>query len=120
MKRHGKAFLWLLVAAGLLSPPHAMAKPLTKADIEGKSICWGGSSPGGGSPRNSFYPGGKVTNSVAGDGTWSISKAGVLTLKFPSGPYSGVVKDMGGGAFEYIGSWVGTPKLDVAGGHFCN
>jgi hypothetical protein len=98
----------------LLSPSHALAKPLTKADIEeGKKICWG-------NDWKQFSPGGKVTNNVAGEGTWSISKAGVITVKFPSGPFSGVVRDMGGGAFEYSGSWIGTPKLTVQGGVYCN
>jgi hypothetical protein len=98
----------------LCFPSLASAKPLTKADIEGKNICWGNN------PRNSFKTGGKVTNSVAGEGTWSISKAGVITVKFPSGPYSGVIRDLGGGSFEYSGSWIGTPKLTVGGGSFCN
>ncbi len=106
-----------LVATGLslslLLSSHALAKPLTKADIEGKKICWG-------KDYKSFSPGGKVYNNVAGDGTWSINKAGVITVEFPSGPFSGVVRDLGGGAFEYSGSWIGTPKLTVQGGVYCN
>jgi hypothetical protein len=91
----------------------SLALALTKADIEGKKICWG-------KDWKSFGPGGKVTNNVAGEGTWSISKAGVITVKFPGGPYSGVVRDLGGGSFEYSGSWVGTPKLTVGGGVYSN
>jgi hypothetical protein len=96
----------------LFLPSLALAKPLTKADIEGKKICFG-------NVRHSFSPGGKVTNNVAGEGTWSISKAGIITVRFPSGPYLGVFRDSGGGAFEYSGSWIGTPKLTVVGA-LCN
>ncbi len=106
----------------LLSPSSATAA--TKADFEGKKVCWDGSSAdlsGGSRLKNwtSFQPGGKATNSIAGDGTWAISKAGVITLKFPSGPYSGVITIMGGGMVEYSGSWVGTPKITPIGA-FCN
>ncbi len=105
-----------LVATGfslsLFLPSYAMAKPLTKADVEGKKICWG-------NDYKSFSAGGKVYNNVVGDGTWSINKAGVITVKFPNGPFSGVVRDLGGGSFEYSGSWVGTPKLTVIGA-YCN
>ncbi len=63
---------------------------------------------------------GKVNNNVASDGTWSINKAGVISVNFPSGPFSGVVSDLGYGTFVYSGSWVGTPKLTVVGGVYCN
>ena len=39
MQTYGKAVLGCLLVAGLSST--ALAKPLTKADIEGKKICWG-------------------------------------------------------------------------------
>jgi hypothetical protein len=89
------------------------AKPLTRADIEGKKICWG-------TTTNLFKPGGKVYNNVAGEGTWSVNKAGDITFKFPKGPYSGTATDLGGGSFEYTGSWVGTPNMTIDGGAFCN
>jgi hypothetical protein len=95
-----------------LLPSIALAKPLTKADIEGKKICFGSIS-------NSFSSGGIVTNTVAGRGTWSLSKAGRIRVSFPSGPYSGVFKDLGGGLVEYSGSFVGTLKTKGVGG-YCN
>ena len=98
------------VAVGLLVllSSIATAKPLSKTDIEGKKICWGQNYA-------TFSAGGKASSNVAGDGVWSISKSGVITVKFPGGPYSGVVRETGDGAFEYSGSWVGTPKLTVVG-----
>ena len=109
MQTYGKAVLGCLLVAGLSST--ALAKPLTKADIEGKKICWG-------DDFKIFYPGGKVYNNKVGEGTWSIDKAGVITVKFPYG-VSGVVRDAGGGSFVYSGSWIGTDKLTVAGA-LCN
>jgi hypothetical protein len=94
----------------LLSPSSATAA--TKADVEGKTMCWGGNN------QTSFRPGGKLTSSVAGEGTWAVSKAGVA-VKFPGGPYSGVIRIMAGGMVEYSGSWAGTPTMTVVGA-FCN
>jgi hypothetical protein len=91
---------------------HISAKSLTKADIEGKKICW---------PDNDFkifYPGGKVYNPKVGEGTWSIDKAGVITVKFPYG-VAGTVRDAGGGSFVYSGSWISGSKITVAG-TLCN
>jgi hypothetical protein len=94
-----------------LSPSSAIAA--TKADVEGKKICW--------SQDNStiFHSGGTATSSIAGEGKWAIGKAGVITLKFPSGPYSGVIAIKAGGMVEYSGSWIGAPTL-TAIGSFCN
>jgi hypothetical protein len=116
MKTKMKACISIVLTTfslSLFSPSNALAKPLTKADIEGKKICWGSSD------YKVFSPGGKVYNSIVGDGTWSINKAGVITVKFPNGPFSGEVRDLGGGAIEYSGSWVGTSKLTAIGA-FCN
>ena len=94
----------------LLSPSSATAA--TKADVEGKTMCWGGNN------QTSFHPGGKLTSSVAGEGTRAVSKAGVA-VKLPSGPYSGVIRIMAAGMVEYTGSWAGTPAMTVIGA-FCN
>jgi hypothetical protein len=102
----------MVLALSLLLPSSMLAKPLTRADIEGKKICFGSIS-------NSFSSGGIVTNTIAGRGTWYISKAGRIRVSFPSGPYSGVFRDLGGGLVEYFGSFVGTPKIRGVGG-YCN
>jgi len=56
----GLSFSFLLV-----SP--AIASPVTSADIEGKKICWSGGE------TETYYPGGKLTDSEQGDGTWEIT-----------------------------------------------
>jgi hypothetical protein len=94
----------------LLSPSSATAA--TKADVEGKTMCWGGNN------QTSFHSGGKLTSSVAGEGTWAVSKSGVA-VKLPGGPYSGVIRIMAGGMVEYTGSWAGTSSMRVIGA-FCN
>src|SRR5271167_3187903 len=96
----------------IVLPSYAMSKPLTKADIEGKKICW---------PDDDFkifYPGGKVYNPKVGEGTWSIDKAGVVTVKFLYG-VAGTVRDSGGGSFVYSGSWINGNKITIAG-TLCN
>jgi hypothetical protein len=102
----------LVVGLSFFLPSITLGKPLTKADIEGKKICFGSIS-------NSFSSGGKVTNTVAGRGTWSLGKANTIRVSFPGGPYSGVFRDLGGGSVEYSGSFVGTPKTRGVGG-YCN
>jgi hypothetical protein len=88
-------------------PSSALAKPLTRADIEGKKMCWG-------DDFKIFYPGGKVYNNKVGEGTWSIDKAGVISVKFPYG-VGGTVRDVGGGSFVYSGSWINGSNISVAG-----
>ena len=88
----------------------ALGNTLKNADIEGKKICFVD-----GSIINTFSPGGKVYNNVAGDGTWSIDKTGVMKISFPRGPYAGVYRDLGGGSFEYTGSWAGSPNVTAVG-----
>jgi hypothetical protein len=87
---------------------HTSAKPLTKADIEGKKICWPDAD------FKIFYPGGKVYNPKVGEGTWSIDKAGVISVKFPYG-VAGTVRDAGGGSYVYSGTWINGSKISVAG-----
>jgi hypothetical protein len=48
-------------------PSNVLAKPLTKADIEGKKMCWG-------DDFKIFYPGGKVYNHKVGGRTGVRSK----------------------------------------------
>jgi hypothetical protein len=86
----------------------ALGKTLTNADFEGKKICFQD-----GTIINTFSPGGKVYNNVAGDGTWSIDKTGVMHIR--NGLYEGVYRDLGGGSFEYTGSWAGTRKTTATG-----
>jgi hypothetical protein len=95
----------------LLSP--SLVGAATKADLEGKKICWGGNN------WTTFSPGGKATSSVAGAGTWTIAKTGDVSVKFPGGPFSGVMRIKDGGVVEYTGSWVGAPNITAAGS-FCN
>ena len=54
----------------------ASAKTLTKADIEGKTVCFGGNV------TNVFSAGGKVYNNIAGDGTWSQGCSTLSTESF--------------------------------------
>jgi hypothetical protein len=91
----------------IVLPSSATAKPLSRADIEGKKMCWG-------DDFKIFYPSGKVYNNKVGEGTWSIDKAGVISVKFPYG-VAGTVRDAGEGSFVYSGSWINGTNINVAG-----
>jgi len=49
----------------------ALAAPVTSADLSGKKICWSNGSV------SSYGHGGKYSNNMTGDGTWSMTGGGV-------------------------------------------
>ena len=59
----------VIVSLAYLSP--AQAAPATSADFTGKKICWGGGS------ISSYRAGGKYSNNLTGEGTWSMTNGGV-------------------------------------------
>jgi hypothetical protein len=59
----------VIVCLAYLSP--AQSAPVTSADFAGKKICWGGGS------ISSYGAGGKYSNNLTGEGTWSMTKGGV-------------------------------------------
>ena len=67
-------FLSLSAAAAVLSLASlsiADAAPVTSADLSGKKICWNDGSV------SSYGRGGKYSNNMTGDGTWSMAGGGV-------------------------------------------
>ena len=91
--------LSLLGAALLLSlalPSPASASPVTAADLSGKKICWSNGS------ASVYGRGGKYSNNLSGEGTWSVTGAGVhvhtdrydymaAVQKLPDGSFQAVV-----------------------------
>jgi len=70
MRRH----LLSLSAATVLSlalVSAAPAAPVRSADLSGKSICWDNGS------KSSYGAGGKYSNNMSGEGTWSMTAGGV-------------------------------------------
>ncbi|MGB7100908.1 MAG: hypothetical protein WBD95_19365 [Xanthobacteraceae bacterium] len=49
----------------------ANAAPVTSADLSGKKICWNNGSV------SSYARGGRYSNNMTGDGTWSMAGGGV-------------------------------------------
>ncbi len=67
-------FLSLSAAAAVLSLASlsgANAAPISSADLSGKKICWNNGSV------SSYGRGGKYSNNMTGDGTWSMAGGGV-------------------------------------------
>ncbi len=89
----------LLGAAVLLSlalPSPASASPVTAADLSGKKICWNNGS------ASVYSRGGKYANDLSGEGTWSVTGAGVhvhtdrydyvaAIQKLPDGTFQAVI-----------------------------
>jgi len=49
----------------------ALAAAVSRADLAGKKICWSNGSV------SSYGAGGKYSNTMSGDGTWSVGSGGV-------------------------------------------
>lgn len=84
----------VIVSLTYLSP--AQAAPVTSADFAGKKICWGGGSV------SSYGAGGKYSNNLTGEGTWSMTGAGMHVhtdrydyiakiQKLPDGSFTAVI-----------------------------
>ena len=89
--RVGAAFVF---GVGLLAA--AQAAPVTSADFAGKKICWGGGS------ISSYGAGGKYSNNLTGEGTWSMTVGGMHVhtdrydyiakiQKLPDGSFTAVI-----------------------------
>jgi hypothetical protein len=107
-----RKFLFLIGAAaifgvGLVSA--AQAAPVTSADFAGKKICWGGGS------ISSYGAGGKYSNNLTGEGTWSMT-AGGMHVHTDRYDYIAKVEKLPGGTFHAV--ILGTEiKTD---GKYCN
>jgi len=70
MRRYLSALIWAsVVSFTLLSA--ALAAPVTSADLSGKKICWNNGSV------SSYGAGGRYSNNMTGEGTWSMAGGGV-------------------------------------------
>lgn len=91
----------VLGAASLLSLVSvAQAAPVTAADLSGKSICWDNGS------ASAHRHGGKYSNNMNGEGTWSMTAGGVhihtdrydyvaTIQKLPDGTFTAVIPAAG-------------------------
>ncbi len=84
----------VLLSLAFLAP--APASPVTAADLSGKKICWNNGS------ASVYGRGGKYSNNLSGEGTWSVTGAGVhvhtdrydymaAVQKLPDGSFQAVI-----------------------------
>ena len=84
----------VLLSLALLVP--APASVVTAADLSGKKICWNNGS------ASVYGRGGKYSNNLSGEGTWSVTGAGVhvhtdrydyvaAVQKLPDGSFQAVI-----------------------------
>ncbi len=105
-------YLWSLGAASALCfafVSAAQAGPVTSADLAGKKICWDNGS------ASTYGRGGKYSNNMTGEGTWSVTAKGlhVHTARYD---YVVAVDKKPGGTFLAV--MVGTALK--TGGKYCN
>ena len=72
------SFSVALAIAGAF-PIQAFARPVTAADLSGKSICWNDGD------KQSYLPGGKFSSTRWGKGTWRVTAHGVQIHSHPGG-----------------------------------
>ena len=72
------AFSAALATAATL-PFDALARPVTVADLSGKSICWNDGD------KQTYSPGGKFSSTRWGEGTWRMTAHGVQIHAHPGG-----------------------------------
>ncbi len=86
-----------IVAAGaalsLVSLAAANAAPVTSADLSGKKICWNNGSV------SSYGAGGKYSNNMTGNGTWSMAGGGVH-IHTDRYDYMATMQKSGDGTFQ--------------------
>jgi hypothetical protein len=85
----------------------AWARPATKGDYEGKTLCWDD-----GVSKETYYAGGKFDNNIDGQGTWDIKEYGVFVYKFDRYPKSfvGKVEMNDNGTITYTGPYPGSDE----------
>jgi hypothetical protein len=88
----------IFLSLALLSS--ASASPVTAADLSGKKICWNNGS------ASVYGHGGKYSNNLSGEGTWSVTAGGVhvhtdrydfvaTIQKLPDGSFQAVINGAG-------------------------
>jgi hypothetical protein len=87
-----------VLSLAFLSP--AFAAAVTSADLSGRTICWDNGS------QSTYGRGGKYSNNLVGEGTWSVTGGGVQihtdlysyvadVQKLPDGTFHAVVMGRG-------------------------
>ena len=105
-------YLIALSAASVLSLAFvwsASAAPVTAADLSGKKICWDNGS------ASHYAPGGKYSNNLTGEGTWSMTGNGVH-IHTERYDYVAAIQKLPGGSFQAV--VIGTDLK--SSGKYCN
>jgi hypothetical protein len=83
----------VLFSLALLSP--VSASPVTAADLSGKKICWNNGS------ASVYGRGGKYSNNLSGEGSWSVTGAGVH-VHTDRYDYVAAIQKLPDGSFEAV------------------
>lgn len=92
----------------------AIAGPVTKADLSGKTICWEGSHEG----KATYLPSGKYMSTIIGPGSWKITPDGV-EIDSVQGNRLDIINKLPDGTFSFYFGGGGGPNGITATGKYC-
>jgi hypothetical protein len=84
-----------IVSLPSLLSPQAIAKPVTNADVSGKTFC---TSSG---DRETYLRGGKYVGKDWGDGTWQLVSDGVVSVHAKTANWVAGIEKLADGSFEF-------------------
>ncbi len=87
----------------------AIDKPVTAADLTGRSFCWTSGD------RDTYSPGGKFESKHWGKGTWQMMADGVVSIKTETAGWIASIQKLADGSFETRNNYHG-----IYSGHYCN
>jgi hypothetical protein len=105
---HSIATAGIVSSLSLLAAP-GIAKPVTAADVTGKTFC---SSTG---DKETLLRGGKYVGKDWGDGTWQLMSDGVVSVHAKSADWVMSIEKLADGSFEFR---VAGYKF-IHTGHYC-
>ena len=82
----------------------AIARPVTAADLSGRSVCWSNGD------KETYSPGGKYRSSAYGPGAWQFISAGVVAVQAQSTQWSSAIEKLPDGSLHATassGQWTG-------------
>ena len=105
--------LGMCLSLPLLAPP-AIAKPVGRADISGKKICWSSGA------EETYSASGKLSSTASGPGTWEFIADGTIAVITQQGNWSWAMQKQADGTFtEDTAVSNGLPNSFHYTGHYC-
>lgn len=112
MKLHSSYAIGATFSLFLLPATQAIAKPVTAADLTGKSLCWSSGE------KETYLAGGKFVSKGWGEGSWRLMSDGIVAIQSKSLEWTASIEKRADGGFERNASGSGWSNFWT--GHYCN